>query len=134
MTASAGNNFIGAMGTIAGSNLQLAKFDKAAEVIKSAGNEKDKEAAAKKFEAMFVSQLLNLMFNTVKVDENFGGGFAEETYRGLMVDEYGNAISKTGGIGIANDLQKTLFDFQNIDNQAKSVVSGANAYSKYYNV
>ena len=68
--------------------------------------------AFQQFEAMFVSQLFKLMFQTVPVDELMGGGFAEETYRDMLVDEYGTIIAKQGGIGIAENLQKTLLNLQ----------------------
>ncbi len=134
MSASTGNNFISSMGTIASSNFLEAKFQKGADTIKNSGTPAEKEAAVKKFEAMFVSQLLKLMYDTVPVDENFGGGFAEETYRSLLTDEYGNSISKMGGIGLAKDLQRSIFDFQNVEHDTTKTIQGIKAYNKIYNL
>ena len=60
------------------------------------------KASAKQFEAMFLAQMLRPMFDSVKVNETFGGGKGEEMYRSFMVDEYGKQIAESGGIGIAD--------------------------------
>jgi len=75
---------------------------------------KDIETAAQEFEELFVGQLLKMMFDTVEVDSLFGGGYAEETYRGLLVDEYGKAIGQSGGIGISDSVQRTLMQMQGL--------------------
>ena len=69
-------------------------------------------AAAQDFEAMFLSQMLKPMFNTVGSDDLFGGGQAEETYRDLLVTEYGKEIAKHGGVGIAAAVQKEMLRHQ----------------------
>lgn len=76
------------------------------------GAEEEIAKTAKEFEGMFISQLLGFMYQTVGVDELFGGGFGEETFRGLLVDEYGKIIAKSGGIGIADDIQKKMLEMQ----------------------
>lgn len=73
------------------------------------------------FESMFLSQMLGHMFSGVKSDELFGGGAAEEQYRSLMVDEYGKAIAKSGGIGIADQVVRSvMMQFQEVGNHVKS--------------
>ncbi len=140
---SGGSNFIGAMATVANGNLQQSQFQQAGSNVtalsqyNTTGSPEDKKQALQQFEGLFVGQLLRLMFETVDVDKNFGGGLAEETYRGLMVDEYGMNISKTGGIGIAQRLQRSLVDFQNIDSDVTKtfvpVNAAVSAYQKIYN-
>ncbi|MBM3546432.1 MAG: chemotaxis protein [Alphaproteobacteria bacterium] len=79
-------------------------------------NPKDLAALKKtgqEFESMFLSQMLSHMFSGIKADGLFGGGHAEETYRSLLVDEYGKSISKAGGIGIADQVVRSvLLQFQ----------------------
>jgi flagellar protein FlgJ len=72
------------------------------------GSNKDLKASLEKFEGLLMSQLLGFMYDTVEVDENFGGGFAEEMTRSLMLDQYGAILAKSGGIGIADNIQKQL--------------------------
>jgi Rod binding domain-containing protein len=74
-------------------------------------NAKDIAALKKvghEFEAMFLSQMVGHMFAGIKSGGPFGGGHAEETYRSLLVDEYGRAIAKSGGIGIADQIVRSV--------------------------
>ena len=68
--------------------------------------------ALKRFEGMFLSEMLKKMFDTIPVSDMFGGGSAEETFRSMIIDEYGTLIAKQGGIGIAENLQRTLLNQQ----------------------
>lgn len=74
--------------------------------------EKKQVQASKEFEEVFISQLYKIMFETVEVDSVFGGGFAEETFRGFLVDEYGKITSEAGGIGVSEQIQKELISMQ----------------------
>lgn len=73
---------------------------------------KDVGQAAQEFEAVFVSQMLSHMWEGVKADETFGGGEAENTWRGMMVEQYGKQIAKAGGIGIADELKAEMIRMQ----------------------
>lgn len=75
------------------------------------------DKVAKDFESVFISQMLTPMFESVEVDETFGGGTGEEMYRSLMVEEYGKLIAKTGGIGIAEQVKAELIRLQEIQNR-----------------
>lgn len=68
--------------------------------------------AAQDFEAVFLSQMIKPMFDTVPTNEMFGGGNAENIYRGLMVQEYGKALAKNGGVGIADSVYRELLKLQ----------------------
>jgi peptidoglycan hydrolase FlgJ len=58
--------------------------------------------AAQEFEAVFLSQMLQPMFEGMKTDGTFGGGFAEEIYRGLMLENIGREMAASGGIGLSD--------------------------------
>ncbi|MGP1396861.1 MAG: rod-binding protein [Inquilinaceae bacterium] len=80
----------------------------------------DKAAArqsAEEFEAVFLSQMLGHMFAGVETDGMFGGGEAEKVYRSLLVDEYGKAMSRSGGIGIADQVMAEILKVQEIQAQ-----------------
>lgn len=68
--------------------------------------------AAEDFEAVFLAQMMQPMFNTVEVDETFGGGHAEETWRGIMVEEIAKQTVKAGGIGLASSVEKEMLKLQ----------------------
>lgn len=64
------------------------------------------------FEAMFLSQMFQFMFEGLSADAEFGGGKAETMYRSLMIDEYGKQVAKSGGLGIADAVSRTLLAAQ----------------------
>ena len=70
--------------------------------------------AAKEFEAMFLSVMLGQMFSGVSSEPPFGGGYAEDAYRGLLVEEYGKGIADRGGLGLSEAIQRQLLDLQEI--------------------
>lgn len=54
---------------------------------------------AKAFEGMMMSQMLEAMFAGLSTDGPFSGGFAEETYRGMLLETYGSAMTQGRGPG-----------------------------------
>lgn len=70
--------------------------------------------SAEEFEGMFLSTLLETMFEGIETDGPFGGGHSEKVYRSLMVQEYGKVIASSGGIGIADALERQLLSLQEI--------------------
>ncbi len=75
------------------------------------------EETARDFEAMFLSEMLKPMFETVDVDKNFGGGRGEEVFKSFLVDEYGKQLSATGGLGIADQVKEELIRMQTAANK-----------------
>ncbi len=64
------------------------------------------------FEAIFISQMLRNMYGGIEVDPVFGGGYAEEVFRDVLLDEYGRVMAKSGGVGISDMVQKELLQMQ----------------------
>ncbi len=71
--------------------------------------------AAEEFEALFLSQMLEPMFEGLQTEGPFGGGAGEQIYRSLMVQEYGKAIAASGGVGIADAVQREILKLQEIE-------------------
>lgn len=69
---------------------------------------------AEDFEAVFISQMLQPMFQNLGAEKPFGGGPSEAMWRSMQVDEYGKAISKAGGIGIADNVFREILKTQEI--------------------
>ncbi len=76
------------------------------------GDIRQARRVAEEFEAVFLGQVLKPMFATVGTDGRFGGGFGEDMWRSLQVDEYGKAIARTGGIGIADAVLRQILEMQ----------------------
>jgi flagellar protein FlgJ len=77
---------------------------------------KSLDAVAEDFEAMFSSQMMAPMWAGIDADPMFGGGMAEETFRSLMINEYGKIIAKSGGIGVAPYVKSELLRAQEAAN------------------
>lgn len=68
---------------------------------------------AQELEGVFLNTLVAEMFKGLETDsEMFGGGFAEETWRGLMAEQYADQMAKAGGVGLADQLVAALLQVQ----------------------
>ena len=79
---------------------------------KSAASVAAAHKAAQSFEEMFISELLNSMPSGTDPNGPFGGGQAESMYHGMLNDQYAKTITKNGGIGIADSLQREILKMQ----------------------
>ena len=70
------------------------------------------DKAAQDFEGMFITQMLQPMFDGMGVNPTFGGGHGEEVMRGFMVQEYGKLIAARGGLGLASAVKAELLKVQ----------------------
>jgi hypothetical protein len=52
--------------------------------------------------------MLSHMFEGVGNDPIFGGGKGEEVFKSFLLDEYGKSVSRAGGFGIADAVQKEM--------------------------
>ncbi|MFN3077135.1 MAG: rod-binding protein [Alphaproteobacteria bacterium] len=75
-------------------------------------NFKQVQKTAQDFEAVFISQMLKPMFNSLSTDGLFGGGQGEEMFRSFLVDEYGKTIARSGGIGISGPIMNAMLSAQ----------------------
>ena len=70
-------------------------------------------AQARELEGVFLNTLMKQMFSGINTDKNsFGGGFAEETWRGMQSEQISNQIAENGGLGIADALLGDLIAMQ----------------------
>lgn len=96
--------------------LQLSDPTQAAAVKRAPKNAAAIEKTAEEFEAMFLSQMLSPMWAGVETEGPFGGGSAEETFRSMLITEYGKLISKAGGLGLAANVKAELLRLQEKQN------------------
>ena len=68
--------------------------------------------AAEDFESVFVSQMLETMFQGIKTDGPFFGGPGERVFRSVMLQEYGKQIAANGGIGVADNVYAEIMRIQ----------------------
>ena len=68
--------------------------------------------SAEEFETQFIGQMFSPMFDTVDVDETFGGGQGEEMFRSFLTTEYAKQTQKRGGFGLADSVYRELLRAQ----------------------
>ncbi|MCQ4162277.1 rod-binding protein [Roseomonas sp. GC11] len=68
--------------------------------------------AAEAFEAQMLGAMLQPIFATLPTDGLFGGGAAEEQWRPMLVEQYGNSLTKSGGVGIAGAVLQEMLRLQ----------------------
>jgi flagellar protein FlgJ len=81
--------------------------------ISAAGKAKAK-ATSQDFEAVFLNSMFQQMFSGVKGDGPFGGEGATGVWRSFLTDEYSKTFAKAGGIGIADQVYRSLMAQQEI--------------------
>ena len=69
---------------------------------------------AEKFEGQFLSFMFQQMFEGVKTDGPFGGGHGEEMFRSLMTEAMGKQMTKAGGIGLTDTIQREILKMQGL--------------------
>lgn len=67
---------------------------------------------AESFEASFLAQMLKPMFEGLSTDGPFGGGEAESTWRGFMIEAMAKQTVKAGGVGLADQVVAQMMKMQ----------------------
>lgn len=70
------------------------------------------DEAAAEFESVYISEMMKPMFEGISTDGMFGGGKGEEVFRGILLQEYGKLIAKTGSVGIAAPVREAMIKMQ----------------------
>ncbi len=82
-------------------------FAKALEKV-SPENQAKSKAKAEDFEAVFLNSMFSQMASGVKGEGPFGDTQGTGVWRSMMVDQYARSFAKAGGIGIGNEVYRTL--------------------------
>ena len=73
------------------------------------------QKVAQDFEAFFLAQAFEPMFASIEPAEPFGGCPGQDIWRSMQTQEYGKAIAKQGGIGIADHVLEQMIRMQEVD-------------------
>ncbi|MBT3305803.1 MAG: chemotaxis protein [Alphaproteobacteria bacterium] len=82
--------------------------------VRGAKNLAQARKTAQEFEAVFLGQMLQPMFQNIEAAEPFGGGSSEKMWKTMQVEEYGKAIAKSGGIGLADAVFREIIKTQEL--------------------
>ena len=80
------------------------------------------KATATDFEAMFLNSMFSQMMSGVKGEGPFGDTPGTGVWRSMLTEQYSKNFAKAGGVGISDDVFRTL-----IMQQAKSSNSNSNS-------
>jgi Rod binding domain-containing protein len=102
---------------------QLATSASASTSATAGGKPTDPKARARAtavdFEAQFLNTMFNEMFTDMDGDGPFGGGPAVGVWRSFLSDQYAKTFAKAGGVGIADQVYRTLIAHQEAQPQAQ---------------
>jgi Rod binding domain-containing protein len=69
---------------------------------------------AQKFEASFLSVMMQSMTAGMKTPEIGGGGAGEDMFKSLLAEQMAQQVTKAGGVGIAASVQKEMLKMQGL--------------------
>lgn len=69
---------------------------------------------SQKFEASFMSVMMQSMFAGVKTSEPFGGGAGEDAFKSLLTEAMAKEVTQSGGIGLASSVQREMLKLQGL--------------------
>lgn len=96
-------------------NPQAGKADLLTAKAAGVGTRAEAERVAQEFEKMFLAEMLQPMFAGIETDGPFGGGNAEEVFRPMLLEKYAEAVSASGGVGIADAVLSELLRMQGLE-------------------
>lgn len=67
---------------------------------------------AEDFEASFLTQMLKPMFDSLSTEAPFGGGEAESTWRGFLIEAMAKQTVKAGGLGLSDTIVSEMIKMQ----------------------
>jgi len=66
------------------------------------------KATASDFEAMFLNSMFSNMTNGIKGEGPFGDTPGTGVWRSMLTEQYSKSFAKAGGVGISNEVYRTL--------------------------
>jgi Rod binding domain-containing protein len=80
------------------------------EALKKVSPEKQQKAraAAQDFESVFLNSMFQQMSSGVKGEGPFGDTPGTGPWRSMLTEEYAKGLAKSGGVGISDDVYRTL--------------------------
>ena len=74
---------------------------------------------AQKFEASFLTSMLQTMFQNVSTAPPFGGGPGEDMWKGFMAEAMAKNMAKRGGVGVSNAVEREMLKLQGLQEAAR---------------
>jgi flagellar protein FlgJ len=98
--------------SLAGLNLDAIKSGTAAGARPNMSRNSRLRAQAQDFEVQFVNTMFQQMYAGIQGDGPFGNSTGVAPWRSFLTEEYAKNFVKSGGIGIADQVYKSLLALQ----------------------
>ena len=69
---------------------------------------------SQKFEASFLSIMMQQMFEGTETSAPFGGGPGEQMFKSFMTEAMAKKMVKTGGVGLAASVEREMLKMQGL--------------------
>ena len=66
------------------------------------------KATSQDFEAMFLNSMFSQMTSSLKGEGPFGSTTGTGVWRSMLTEQYSKSFAKAGGVGISNEVYRTL--------------------------
>lgn len=99
------------------SSAAIAAPPQPATAMPAPGDQAKREAirqTAQKFETQFLSIMLQQMFSGTETSAPFGGGPGESMFRSFMTEAMAKQMSRTGGVGVADVVNREMLKMQGL--------------------
>jgi Rod binding domain-containing protein len=98
--------------SVAGLNLDAVAAGAGAAARRGAARNDRLHAQAQDFEVQFVNSMFQHMYTGLEGDGPFGNSSGVGPWRSFLTEEYAKSFVKSGGIGIADSVYKSLLAIQ----------------------
>jgi len=85
---------------------------------------------AVELEGVFLNTLLSQVSKSVDTEGPFGGGYGEETWRGMQAEQFASSMAEAGGIGLSDSILRDLIGKQAAQSVPQYSTPPAGAYQK----
>jgi Rod binding domain-containing protein len=75
-------------------------------------------ATAQKFEASFLTSMLQTMFQNVSTAPPFGGGPGEDMWKSFLAEAMAKDMARRGGVGVAASVEREMLKLQGLGDAA----------------
>jgi Rod binding domain-containing protein len=75
---------------------------------------------AQKFEASFLTSMLQTMFKSVSTAPPFGGGPGEDMWKSFLAEAMAKNMARRGGIGVSASVEREMLKLQGLKDAAQS--------------
>ena len=72
---------------------------------------------SQKFEASFLTSMLQTMFKSVTTAPPFGGGAGEDMWKSFLAEAMAKNMARRGGVGLASSVEREMLKMQGLTTQ-----------------